>query len=63
MVVALGPTGKGILISRSSPKEMFITKSGKDILKTFCGSHPIMDLLIKSILVKVIFVFGVQLQN
>ena len=47
--ISLGPHGKGVLISRKSPAEMFITKSGRDILEVFRGSHPLLDIIISSI--------------
>ena len=49
MLTAYGPGGGGILITRKSPREMFITKSGREILETFKGHHPFLDLIIASI--------------
>lgn len=49
ILTAYGPGGKGILITRKSPREMFITKSGREILETFKGHHPFLDLIIASI--------------
>ena len=47
--ISLGPRGKGVLVSRKCPAEMFITKSGQDILEIFRGSHPFLDFIISSI--------------
>ena len=49
ILTAYGPSSKGILITRKSPREMFITKSGREILETFKGHHPFLDLIIASI--------------
>ena len=49
ILMALGPRGKGVLIHRKSPREMFITKSGAKILETFSGSHPLLDIVISSV--------------
>ena len=49
MTEAFGPSGKGVLIHRKSPREMFITKSGLRILETFSGSHPFLDIVISNI--------------
>ena len=48
-MVAFGPAGKGVLIHRKSPREMFITKSGLRIMETFSGSHPFLDIVISNI--------------
>ena len=47
--ISLGPTGKGVLVSRKSPAEMYITKNGRDLLEIYRGSHPFLDIIISSI--------------
>ena len=53
MTASYGPHDKGVLVSRKSPREMFISKDGKEILKIFRGNHPVMDLIISSIMVSI----------
>ena len=49
MIMSIGPGGKGVLVSRKSPREIFITKSGLDIMETHMGFHPFMDIIIGNI--------------
>ena len=61
MSLSIGEDGKGVLVSRKSPREIFITKSGIDILDMHRGCHPFLDIIIANI--KVVFgykLFGID---
>ena len=47
--MSIGLEGKGVLVSRKSPREVFITKSGIDILDAHIGCHPFIDIIIRNI--------------
>ena len=49
MSMSMGPDGKGVLVSRKSPREVFITKSGVDIMEAYRGCHPFIDIIIRNI--------------
>ena len=46
-----GRAGRGVLVSRRSPRELLVTRDGKQILELFRGQHPVLDLVIHTIMV------------
>ena len=53
-MISLGPQGKGVMISRQSPREIFITRRGVEILEIFRGCHPQLDMIINTVKVSII---------
>ena len=38
-----------MLVSRRSPRELVLTRDGKQILELFRGQHPVLDIVIDTI--------------
>ena len=41
-----------MLVSRRSPRELAVTRDGKQILEVFRSQHPVLDILIHTIMVR-----------
>ena len=52
ILTAHGRAGRGVLVSRRSPRELAVTRDGKQILELFRGQHPVLDILIHTIMVR-----------
>ena len=49
ILTSYGRAGRGVLVSRRSPRELVLTRDGKQILELFRGQHPVLDIVIHTI--------------